>query len=178
MSLIIAETREDVLKRALGSFASGVTVITFLDSAGRPCGMTASSFTSVSLDPFLVLVCVNRSARTHQDVVDSGRFGVNILDREAMEISNYCARPGGDKYLLDEWLLEDANLDGSPALTQAMAYLDCTIDSEVPAGTHSIIIGRGTGSWADGADRWGSVGLLPRSVPGTQGGRFDGDGET
>ncbi|MPZ52833.1 MAG: hypothetical protein GEU79_08885 [Acidimicrobiia bacterium] len=142
MSLLIAEAGEEDFKQALGSFTSGVTVVTFWASEGWPCGMTASSFSSVSVDPLLVLVCVNRDARTYDDVLRQRRFGVNILGRSGVEISSQCARPGEDKYLLDEWLDQDTSSEAPPALVDAIAYLDCTLHSDVPAGTHSIVVGR------------------------------------
>jgi flavin reductase (DIM6/NTAB) family NADH-FMN oxidoreductase RutF len=142
MSMLIGEAREDVFKEALGSFASGVTVITVRDADGRPCGMTANAFSSVSLAPLLVLVCLNRSTRTHKDVSAKARFGVNILHRAAIDISNYCARPGYDKVLRPEWLHESEDADQPPILSRALAYLDCTVTSQMTAGTHSIVLGQ------------------------------------
>ncbi|HVQ76079.1 MAG TPA: flavin reductase family protein, partial [Candidatus Binatia bacterium] len=69
----------DEFRRVLGHFPSGVTVITTVDAAGDPSGMTASSFTSVSLNPPLILVCVAHSAQSYPALRDSGRFAVNIL---------------------------------------------------------------------------------------------------
>jgi flavin reductase (DIM6/NTAB) family NADH-FMN oxidoreductase RutF len=103
--------------------------------------MTASSFSSVSMDPLLVLVCLNRSARTYDDVLSRERFGINILSADCVEISNQCARPGEDKSLRPEWL-EDPVEARPPALKDSLAFLDCEIHTEVPAGTHSIIVGR------------------------------------
>jgi len=141
MPLVISETKEDEFKTAMSSFASGVTVITLWDAEDRPYGMTASAFSSVSMDPFLVLICLNRSTRTYQDVSLRGRFGVNILDRSAVEISQYCARPGEDKCLREEWMMVDQDSGRPPALTGAIAYLDCNLRSEVEAGTHSVLLG-------------------------------------
>lgn len=139
--MMISRADQENFKEALASFASGVTVVTFWDGDGRPCGMTASSFSSVSIDPLLVLICVNRDARTYEEVVDRGRFGVNILGSESTEVSNHCARPGGDKVLEQDWLAQDSD-ESPPVLSGAIAYLDCEIFSDTPAGTHSIIVGR------------------------------------
>lgn len=141
MSLVISATQEDEFKAALSCFASGVTVITFWDAEGRPYGMTANAFSSVSMDPFLVLICLNRSTRTYSDVSLRGRFGVNILDRSAVYVSQYCARPGEDKCLREEWMHSDEDSERPPALTGAIAYLDCALRTEIEAGTHSVVLG-------------------------------------
>lgn len=141
MSMTIAVAKQTRFREALASFASGVTIVTFRDELDRPCGMTASSFSSVSIDPLLVLVCLNRSARTYDDVLARGRFGINILSSDCVEISDLCARPGEDKLLRDGWL-EDPVDGRSPVLRDSLAYLDCEVHTEVGAGTHSIIVGR------------------------------------
>src|SRR5215470_2335787 len=88
----MAVTASD-FRKALGSFATGVTIIT-LDDGGEVHGMTANAFTSVSLDPLLVLVCVDRRARTHAHLQSRKRFGVNILAESQQAISQYYANPG------------------------------------------------------------------------------------
>lgn len=128
-----------LFREALAAFPTGVTVITVRDEHGRPCGMTANAFCAVSLEPPLVLVCVNRSASTHDRIVREGSFGVNILSETSEEISRHCARPGSDKHLRDEWLVE-RNVR-TPHLKDAAAYLHCCVESAHPAGTHSIIVG-------------------------------------
>lgn len=128
------------LKEALAAFPTGVTVITVRDEHGAPCGMTASAFCAVSLDPPLVLVCVNRTANTHDIIGLRGRFGINILAKATEEISRHCARSGSDKRLNEDWLV-DAGAH-APHLKGAAAFLDCTVDATYPAGTHSIVVGR------------------------------------
>ena len=128
-----------LFREALAAFPTGVTVITVRDESGRPCGMTANAFCAVSLDPPLILVCVNRSASTHDRIVRDGRFGVNILSEITEEISQHCARPGTDKRLRDEWLV--APDDRAPQLKDAATYLDCHVESMHAAGTHSIVVG-------------------------------------
>jgi flavin reductase (DIM6/NTAB) family NADH-FMN oxidoreductase RutF len=150
MSLTSAETGPASFKAALGSLAASVNVITLWDAGGRPLGMTATAFASVSVDPLLVLVCINRATRTYDQVSAGERFGVNILGTDAREISDYCGRPGGDKVLEAGWLA-GAGLRGggasnsgawnSPALSGALAFLDCRVDQQVQAGTHAVIIG-------------------------------------
>src|ERR1700675_2856598 len=87
MSLSPAEFR-----KAMGCFATGVTIVT-LDLDGEVHGMTANAFASVSLDPLLLLVCVDRNARTHAHLHTKKRFGVNILAENQRSISEYYARP-------------------------------------------------------------------------------------
>src|ERR1700691_2846517 len=81
-------------RKAMGSFATGVTVIT-VDYEGEVHGMTANAFTSVSLDPLLVLVCVDHRARTHTHLHARKRFGVNVLAEDQRAVSEYYARPAG-----------------------------------------------------------------------------------
>ncbi len=129
----------EAFKAALGTFASGVTVVTSRDEEGRPWGMTATAFSSVSADPATVLICVNNRTRTHELTVATGRFGVNILSASGLEISNFCANPGGDKFLADEWLHE--GVWHAPALQASLSFLDCRVDQQVDAGTHSVFFG-------------------------------------
>lgn len=131
----------DTFRAALGSFATSVNVITTMDGDGRPCGMTATAFSSVSTDPLLVLVCVNRDTRTYQYIAASGKFAVNILGSDAREISDYCARPGADKGLNPAWLHAGGRW-ASPTLSGALVVLDCEIDQDIVAGTHAVLIGR------------------------------------
>jgi flavin reductase (DIM6/NTAB) family NADH-FMN oxidoreductase RutF len=140
MSLTRVETSQSSFKAALGSVAASVNVITMWDEDRRPLGMTATAFSSVSADPLLVLVCINRATRTYDHVAAGGRFGVNILGSAAREISDYCGRPGGDK-LLDSGWLADSGTWRTPALSGSLVFLDCRIDQKVQAGTHAVVIG-------------------------------------
>ncbi len=137
-------------KAALGSLAASVNVITMWEAGDRPLGMTATAFASVSVDPLLILVCVNRSARTYEHIAATGRFGVNTLGSAAREISDHCARPGSDKRLRGEWLARDPGWR-TPALSGALAYLDCETEQDVAAGTHAVLIGRVRGIGLDAA---------------------------
>lgn len=128
-------------RRAMSSFASGVNVITVSDAAGDHHGMTATAFCSVSSEPPLVLICVNRDTRTHDLIVESGRFGVSMLSGGSAEISNHCARPGGDKRLPSDWLAEGTSSE-TPALAAALVHVDCSIHERREAGTHAVFIGQ------------------------------------
>jgi flavin reductase (DIM6/NTAB) family NADH-FMN oxidoreductase RutF len=140
---VLTIERADVagFRRALSSFAVGINVITFHDTDGRPQGMTATAMCSVSVDPLLVLVCVNRSTRSHREILARGRFGVSILDLAGHRISQHCAQPGADKTLDAEWLINAADCE-TPVLRDAIAHLDCVVHDTHAAGTHTVILGR------------------------------------
>jgi len=146
MSLQTIESDPTGFKAALGSLASSVNVITMWDEIHKPLGMTATAFSSVSVDPLLVLVCINRSTRTYEYIAETRRFGVNVLGSVARDISDYCSRPGADKYLDPRWLSQSSDWH-CPALSGALAFLDCEIDQNIEAGTHAVLIGavRGIG---------------------------------
>lgn len=128
-------------RRAMASFATGVNVITVSDEDGQPHGMTATAFCSVSVDPPLLLVCVNRDTRTHDRIVSTGRFGVGMLSGGSTEISDHCARPGADKRLPAAWLAEGSGAR-TPVLASALAHADCSVHEHQDVGTHTVFIGR------------------------------------
>jgi flavin reductase (DIM6/NTAB) family NADH-FMN oxidoreductase RutF len=140
MGMAYAAPERDPVRRALGSFAAGVTVITTEDGAGAPVGMTATAFTAVSFSPPSVLVCMQLAGRTQDLVRSGGRYGVNLLGTDAQNVSDYCAAVGQDKGLPHEWLEQDPRW-GSPCLTTAMAFFDCRVGETVETGTHVIIVG-------------------------------------
>jgi len=128
-------------RKAMGCFATGVTVIT-VDYEGEVHGMTANAFTSVSLDPLLVLVCVEHQTRTHAHLHAKKRFGVNVLSEEQRAISEYYARPARDH----EQAEQEAGArfkrtrHGTPILRGALAYLECRLHHAEEAGDHTIFI--------------------------------------
>jgi flavin reductase (DIM6/NTAB) family NADH-FMN oxidoreductase RutF len=128
-------------RKAMGSFATGVTIIT-LDLEGEVHGMTANAFASVSLDPPLVLVCVDHSARTHAHLHAKKRFGVNVLAGNQRVISDYYARPVRDHERAEEEASArfDRTAKGTPILHGALAYLECSLQSAEEAGDHTIFI--------------------------------------
>ena len=127
-------------RKAMGCFATGVTVIT-VDQEGEVHGMTANAFTSVSLDPKLVLVCVDYRARTHAHLHARKRFGVNVLRSDQEAISEYYAR-SGEKHQHAENVgaLFDRTPHGTPVLRGALAYLECKLRKAEQAGDHTIFI--------------------------------------
>ncbi len=124
-------------KAALGRWASGVTVVTSNTSDG-PVGLAASSFSSVSLDPPLVMFCPAKTSRTWQQMQGGTHFGINILSASQAEVCNVFARPG-DRFSLVEWA---ASSQGVPVLAGASAILECTYEAVHDAGDHDIVVGR------------------------------------
>ena len=129
----------DDFRRALSHFASGVTTITTLDADGQPTGLTASAFTSVSLEPPLVLVCVDHKSQSYPSILERGRFAVNVLclEQEAISkrfASTRLAKFDGVPYRLGEL--------GMPLVDGALAQLECATVSTHVAGDHTIFVGR------------------------------------
>jgi len=127
------------LRRAFGNFATGVTIVTTLDAQGKPCGFTANSFTSVSIDPPLLLVSIARSAFGCEVFTAAKGFAVNILARDQRELSNRFAAAGTDKFAGLDWQGKEG---GSPIIDGVVAWFDCSHHQQVDAGDHIILIGR------------------------------------
>ena len=127
------------LRRAFGNFATGVTIVTTLDEDGTPCGFTANSFTSVSIDPPLLLVSIARSAFGCAIFTGSKGYAVNILAQDQRSLSNRFARAGVDKFADLEWR---KGATGSPLIAGVVAWFDCTHFEQVDAGDHIVLIGR------------------------------------
>lgn len=125
----------------MGCFATGVTIIT-LDLEGDVHGMTANAFASVSLDPLLVLVCVDHTTRTHAHMHAKKRFGINVLCEDQRAISEYYARPERDEKGAENQAGArfDRTRHGTPVLHGALAYLECRLQSAELAGDHTIFI--------------------------------------
>ncbi len=128
-------------RKAMGCFATGVTVIT-VDFEGEIHGMTANAFASVSLEPQLVLVCVDQRARTHAHLHAKKRFGVNVLADDQREVSEHYARPAGtyDPAGVNVGVHFERTAHGTPILHGALAYLECRLHSVQDAGDHTIFI--------------------------------------
>jgi flavin reductase (DIM6/NTAB) family NADH-FMN oxidoreductase RutF len=142
-------------RKAMGCFATGVTIVT-VDLDGEVHGMTANAFASVSLDPQLILVCVDHTARTHAHLHARKRFGINILSADQRAISEYYARVVATDSLANEHAQDqrsegeraeakagarfDRTVKGTPILHGALAYLECKLKSAQDAGDHTIFI--------------------------------------
>ena len=128
-------------RRALGQFATGVTIIT-VDLEGEVHGMTANAFASVSLDPPLVLVCVDHATRTHAHLHAKKRFGINVLREDQRAISEYYARAERDHEHAETeaGARFDRTKQGTPRLHGSLAFLECRLNSAELAGDHTIFI--------------------------------------
>ena len=127
------------LRRALGAFATGVTVVTTVDSEGTPRGFTANSFTSVSLDPPLILVCLAKRAASCPIFQEAQSFAVNILSEDQKAVSAAFSSPTADRFATVDW---SARVTGCPILAEVVAWLDCRMQDVIDAGDHYILIGR------------------------------------
>ncbi|ESX08947.1 alpha/beta fold hydrolase [Mesorhizobium sp. M0761] len=126
-------------RRALGSFLTGVTIVTTIGPEGEPRGFTANSFTSVSLDPPLVLVCIAHKALGHPVFATSKSFAINVLNEGQKAASGIFASKVADKFAAVAWR---PGRTGSPVLDGSVASFDCDMERLVEAGDHSILIGR------------------------------------
>jgi flavin reductase (DIM6/NTAB) family NADH-FMN oxidoreductase RutF/DNA-binding IclR family transcriptional regulator len=126
------------LRQVLGSFVTGVTVITTVDPQGKHFGVTANSFSSVSLDPPLVLWSQATKSPSHPVFLESPRFTINILAEDQIEWSNRFASSGIDKFAGIEFDLGDG---GVPLLRNCCAWLECKVVSALPGGDHVIFVG-------------------------------------
>ncbi|NRF94382.1 flavin reductase family protein [Paenibacillus frigoriresistens] len=125
-------------REALGSFATGVTVIG-VNNDQTVHGMTANAVSSVSLDPPLILICVDHRAKTLPMIREAGAFSVNILSKEQENISRYFANQPLDQ--IPEFTFTNQETE-APILNNALTALDCKVHQEVEAGDHTIFIGR------------------------------------
>ncbi|MCW2841250.1 MAG: flavin reductase [Aeromicrobium sp.] len=140
-----ATVDQGAFRGALGRFASGVTVVsTVLDGVDH--AMTASAFTSVSLDPPLVLVCSHKASRFHDAVLTSGVWGVSILAEEGKEASAWFAHRGRPLETQLDDVPHRRGASGVVLLEQSIAWLECTTASVVDGGDHTIIVGAVTGA--------------------------------
>ena len=123
----------------MGAFATGVTVVTTVDADGSPRGFTANSFTSVSLDPPLILVCLAKRAASCPVFQGAESFAVNILSEDQKAVSTAFSSPTADRFTTVDW---SARATGCPMLADVVAWLDCRMQNIVDAGDHYILIGR------------------------------------
>ena len=127
-------------RHLLSGFATGVTVATALDQAGRPQGMTASAVSAVSLDPPLLLVCVDRAADFHAVLSRADRFALSVLASDQEDLSRrFAAEPAHDRFA---GVAHRLGRDGLPLLTGAVAHIVCSKGAAYEAGDHTIFVGQ------------------------------------
>jgi len=124
-------------KRAMSHFASGVTVVT-TEHDGKPYGLTVASFASLSLHPPLVLVCVEKSVKSHDAIAGAEKFGVSILDRSQSEISGRFASKIDDKFTGVDVVRGELDV---PLIAGAICTLECRVHAQLPGGDHTIFVG-------------------------------------
>ncbi len=126
------------LRQVFSAVPTGVSVITTAGTDG-PRGMTASTVCSLSLNPLLVLVCIDNRSETLQAILSNGSFAVNVLeeDQEAVSSTFACRLPPAEKFSAVSYRL----INGSPVLDEALAWVTCALHSKAPGGDHTIVIG-------------------------------------
>ncbi|MBV9524161.1 MAG: flavin reductase family protein [Alphaproteobacteria bacterium] len=125
-------------RQALGAFATGVTIVATRAPGGEPRGFTANSFTSVSLDPPLILICIAKAAASFPIFSAASHFAISVLAERQEAISSLFASKAADKFARTPWREGSA---GSPIITGAAAWFDCRRHQLVDAGDHVILIG-------------------------------------
>ena len=127
---------ETVFRDAVSRFATGVTIVTAA-SGGQDYGTTVSAFTSLSLEPPMLLVCLNRSSVTHDAIRDAGFFGVSVLAEGQGDLAQHFARKGEDKFTRVEVVRPDS---GVPIVAGALASFECRVAETVTGGTHTVFL--------------------------------------
>lgn len=127
------------LRRAFGMYATGVTIITAAHPAQGPVGITANSFSSVSLEPPLLLFSLSRQSFTLQSLLESPGFAVNILQDGQRALSHRFATGGGDKWSGLSW---KTGAHGAPILAGTIAAFECAYHAQYDGGDHMIVVGR------------------------------------
>jgi flavin reductase (DIM6/NTAB) family NADH-FMN oxidoreductase RutF len=135
--MISEEARK--FRHALGAFPTGVTVVTTIDNDGQPIGFTANSFSSVSIDPKLILICIDKASINLEAFIESAYFAVNILSEKQQQMSTTFASPVDDRFSHVDW---QTKTTGCPIISDAVAWFDCTKDKCVDAGDHYILLGK------------------------------------
>lgn len=126
------------LRDTLGEFATGITVVTSLDAAGQPVGMTVNSFNSVSLEPPLVLWSIGKEALGYSAFTSAEHFAVHVLKADQQHISNLFAGRGADKFGQVHW---HAGAEGIPHLEDCAAHFHCRKVQNIDGGDHTILLG-------------------------------------
>lgn len=132
-------THHREFRAALGRFATGVTIVTTLDGDGRPVGLTANSFNSVSLDPPMVLWSLARTSRNLGIFERATHYAINVLASDQRALSDRFARPVENRFAGVDWR---AGLGGVPVLDGVTAVFECSHATRVPGGDHIVFLGQ------------------------------------
>jgi flavin reductase (DIM6/NTAB) family NADH-FMN oxidoreductase RutF len=137
-------------RRVLAHLAAGVTVVAASEPAGAMRGLTASAIASVSLEPPLVLACIDRTADTHDCIDRAGAFGISILPATARGMAERFAAGSPETKFVGVAVRREAT--GAPILAAAMAWLDCSVWARYDGGDHTIFVGEVLAAGADGGE--------------------------
>ena len=140
---------KDLFRQVMGNFAAGVTVITTLGADKQPFGLTATAFTSLSLYPPLVLICIGKASETYPYFAPAGLFAVNFLSANQQDVSQRFASSGGDKFADIQWRRGSLGL---PLLEGTLGHLECRIVAAHDGGDHTIYIGEVEAAAGGGGD--------------------------
>ena len=127
------------LRQCFGTFMTGVTIVTTTDSNDKPVGFTANSFTSVSLSPAMLLVCIDNASENLNTFAKGRGFAVNVLASDQQELSSRFASPIANRFEGIHW--QNSAL-GFPIIGDTAASFDCTLEQAIAAGDHTIMLGR------------------------------------
>jgi DNA-binding FadR family transcriptional regulator/flavin reductase (DIM6/NTAB) family NADH-FMN oxidoreductase RutF len=134
-----AEPASMLMRQAFRRYASGVMLLTYIDGQGNAYGMTATSVCSVSAEPPTILACVNREARTREEIIRNKRFAISLLSHSQRQVSEFCSRAGSLKLLPAEWV---TSLEGKvPVIRDALGSVQCVLSQTLDAGSHTVLIG-------------------------------------
>jgi 3-hydroxy-9,10-secoandrosta-1,3,5(10)-triene-9,17-dione monooxygenase reductase component len=128
-----------MLRQAFGSFATGVTIVTTRDADGHPVGLTANSFSAVSLNPALVLWCISLTTPSFAAFRDCSHYAINVLSADQEDISNRFANPSPNKFAGLDWSM---GASGVPLLAGCIANFECSNANQYPGGDHLILVGQ------------------------------------
>ena|SRR5437899_5526198 len=144
----LATIEQHHFRRVCSKYATGITIVTVLDSRGAPHGLTVNSFTSVSLSPPLVLFCIDRQTPSRNYFHPHTRFAVNVLHEGQKNLSTHFARTGEDRFEGVAWRPGET---GAPVLPEVLATLECGVIQMVEAGDHLVVIGEALhATWREG----------------------------
>ena len=132
---------EKQFRKALGMYSTGIAVVTTTDNNKKPIGMTVNSFTSVSLDPALILWSIDKKQPSYKFFLNSDGYAVNILSKEQLDLCNLFASPIDNKFKNVNWKVSQ---NGFPLISDTLAWFDCIKWNDYPGGDHQILVGEVT----------------------------------
>jgi flavin reductase (DIM6/NTAB) family NADH-FMN oxidoreductase RutF len=129
---------KQMLRQVMGQFATGVTIVSLVNERGEPTGLTANALTSVSLDPPLILICVDKKSQSYPHFKQGAHFSVSVLSEKQEELSRRFARTDSEKF---EGVPHHLGTTGAPIVDDALAYIECEVVDSFPGGDHTIFLG-------------------------------------